>query len=185
MAAAPSVVPDNTSGRMRQPQAPQLMSRARSARLLELQKNEPKGLRRWDRVQNCTALRSASPTPYRGTLKLAAGERRLEVVGRLLGIAPMRSDLQDALIDLERLSPFLTRFEDHPHAHERPEVLGFALERLRDVGHGALIVVVEVTRGGAGIPALRPVRLERNRRVEDFERVGIVLDADRLARPLK
>ena len=64
-------------------------------------------------------------------------------------------------------------------------MLGLALERLRDVGHRALIVVVEVTRGRAGVPALRPVGLKRNRRVEDFERVGIVLDPDRLARPLK
>ena len=64
-------------------------------------------------------------------------------------------------------------------------MLGLALERLRDVGHRAVIVVVEVTRGGAGVPALRPIRLEGDRRVEDFERVGIVLDADRLTRPLK
>ena len=97
----------------------------------------------------------------------------------------MRRDRQGSLIDLERLFAFVARLKDHPHAHERAEVLGLALERLRDVGHRAVIVVVEVTRRRASVPAFRPVRQERDRRVEDFERVGIVLDPDRLARPPK
>ena len=71
------------------------------------------------------------------------------------------------------------------HAHERAEVVGLALERLRDVRHGAVIVVVEIARGGAGVPAFRPVRQERDSLIEDFERVGIAFDPDRLPSPLK
>ena len=97
----------------------------------------------------------------------------------------MRRDRQRALIDLERVFFLAARLEDGRHPHERAEVVGLALERLRNVGHRAVIVVVEVTRGRAGVPAFRPIRQEGDRLVEDRERVGIVLDPDRLPRAMK
>jgi hypothetical protein len=63
----------------------------------------------------------------RDGLKLAAGERRLELVGRLLGVAPVRRDLQDALIDLERLFAFLARFGIIPMPMSAPRCLGSRL----------------------------------------------------------
>ena len=122
---------------------------------------------------------------HRKPSKLLAGQRGLELVGCLLGVAPVRRDRQGALIDLERLFAFSPRLEDGRHAHQRAEVLGLALERFGNVGHRTVIVVVEVMRSGASVPAFRPVRQERDRRVEDLERIGILLDPDRLPRPPK
>ena len=64
-------------------------------------------------------------------------------------------------------------------------MLRLALQRLRDVGHRAVVVVVEIAGGRAGVPAFRPVGMKRDRRIEDLERVGIFLRADRLSGPLQ
>ena len=72
------------------------------------EENEPNRLKNWVNVAELHGrpVNEEPPSGVKAPLKLAAGERGLELVGRLLGVAPVRRDLQDALIDLERLFAF-------------------------------------------------------------------------------
>src|SRR5208282_2946959 len=93
---------------------------------------------------------SVTPAPYRGSArkpsKLLTSQRGLEFFDRLLDVAPMRRDGLRALVDLQGLFAFAERFQNGRHPHERAEVPRLALERLSDVGHRSLIVVLEIAR---------------------------------------
>ena len=106
--------------------------------------------------------------------------RGLHAVERVLHGLVMRSELVRLLEHLLRVGAAPGLFEDQPEAGERADIAGVALQRFGYVGRRALEIAGVEAHRRASVPALRPVGVGRDYRVEQLQGERIVFGCEGL-----